>query len=184
MGRDRRASYASSHESLPSLANSLSTQTSASSSHPRRLLAVSQAYIELPAFIKPTPIKIPLDDLEYLIKKGALTLPEEPLRSELLRSHFDFVHPYMPLLNRKEFLRSVTSDDGSKGKVSLLLFQAVMFTGSAVCLHLPYGADKDLPNFLVCRYGKSSCCWISNTQSCSESVLHKGQGMCNLSAIT
>lgn len=138
MGRDRRASYASSHESLPSLANSLSTQTSASSSHPRRLFTISQACIELPAFIKPTPIKIPLDDLEYLVKKGALTLPEEPLRSELLRSHFDFVHPYMPLLNRKEFLGSATSDDGSKGKISLLLFQAVMFTGSAVCLHLPF----------------------------------------------
>lgn len=72
------------------------------------------------------------------MKKGALTLPEEPLRSELLRSHFDFVHPYMPLLNRKEFLGSATSDDGSKGKISLLLFQAVMFTGSAVCLHLPF----------------------------------------------
>ncbi|KAG0127516.1 putative fungal specific transcription factor [Tuber indicum] len=131
MGRDRRASYASSHESLPSLANSLSTQTSSSSSHPRRLFTIPQACIELPAFVKPTPIKIPLDDLEYLTKKGALTLPEEPLRSELLRSHFDFVHPYMPLLNRKDFLRSVTSDDGSKGKISLLLFQAVMFAGSA-----------------------------------------------------
>ncbi|CUS08759.1 unnamed protein product [Tuber aestivum] len=131
MVRDRRASYASSHESLPSLANSLSTHTSASSSHPRKLLTTSQACNELPAFIKPTPIKIPLDDLDYLAKKGALTLPEEPLRSELLRSHFDFVHPYMPLLNRKEFLRSVTSDDGSKGRISLLLFQAVMFAGSA-----------------------------------------------------
>ncbi|PWW72512.1 hypothetical protein C7212DRAFT_302062 [Tuber magnatum] len=131
MGRDRRASYASSHESLPSLANSPSTQTSASSSHPRRMPTVSQACNELPVFIKPTPIKIPLDDLDYLAKKGALTLPEEPLRSELLRSHFDFVHPYMPLLNRKEFLGSVTSGDGSKGRISLLLFQAVMFTGSA-----------------------------------------------------
>ncbi|RPB00218.1 hypothetical protein L873DRAFT_1737164 [Choiromyces venosus 120613-1] len=131
MGRDRRASYASSHESLPSLTNSLSTQTSTSSSHPRRLSTISQARVELPPFIKPTPVKIPLDDLEYLTKKGALTLPEEPLRSELLRGHFDFVHPYMPLLNRKEFLKSVTSDDGSQGKISLLLFQAVMFTGSA-----------------------------------------------------
>lgn len=51
-----------------------------------------------------------------------------------MKSHFDFVHPYMPLLNRREFLDIVTCEDGSKGKVSLLLFQAVMFTGSAVCV--------------------------------------------------
>lgn len=91
----------------------------------------------LPEFIKPTPTRIPPEDLEYLAKKGALTLPSEPLRSELLNSHFNFVHPYMPLLNKKEFLDSVTSEDESKGKTSLLLFQAVMFSGSAVCLIPP-----------------------------------------------
>ncbi|KAH8149826.1 uncharacterized protein LAJ45_05978 [Morchella importuna] len=126
--RERRASYASSHGSVPSLTNSLSTQTSMTSTGPHRVLRSPGA---IPPFIKPTPTRIPPEDLEYLTKKGALTLPAEPLRSELLKSHFDFVHPYMPLLNRREFLDIVTSEDGSKGKVSLLLFQAVMFTGSA-----------------------------------------------------
>ena len=142
MSRVRRASYDSSHESLSSLTNSLSTQTtspSSSSSHPRRMSTVSQNHVELPGFIKPSSTKMPTEDLEYLAMKGALMLPEEPLRSELLRSHFDFVHPYMPLLNRREFLRSVASGDGSAGKISLLLFQAVMFTGSAVCPVPPKG---------------------------------------------
>lgn len=138
--RERRASYASSHGSVPSLTNSLSTQTSMTSTGPHRVLRSPGA---VPPFIKPTPTRIPPEDLEYLTKKGALALPAEPLRSELLKSHFDFVHPYMPLLNRREFLDIVTSEDGSKGKVSLLLFQAVMFTGSAVCssqqLPIPIG---------------------------------------------
>lgn len=98
-------------------------------SHPSKPLGIGL----LPEFIKPTPTRIPPEDLEYLATKGALTLPSEPLRSELLNSHFNFAHPYMPLLNKNEFLDIVTSEDGSRGKVSLLLFQAVMFTGSAVC---------------------------------------------------
>lgn len=136
--RERRASYASSHGSVPSLTNSFSTQTSMTSTAPHR---VSRPPLQsgagvLPAFVKPTPVRIPAEDIEYLTKRGALTLPSEPLRSELLNSHFNFVHPFMPLLNRREFLDIVTCEDGSKGKVSLLLLQAVMFTGSAVCFPL------------------------------------------------
>lgn len=137
--RERRASYASSHGSVPSLTNSFSTRTSMTSTAPHR---VSRTQFRsgsgaLPAFVKPTPLRIPAEDIEYLTARGALTLPSEPLRSELLKSHFNFVHPFMPLLNRAEFLDIVTCEDGSKGKVSLLLFQAVMFTGSAVCFPPP-----------------------------------------------
>jgi hypothetical protein len=73
-----------------------------------------------------------VEDLEYLWKKGALSLPEEPLRSSLLEAHFNYVHPYMPLLDRKQFLAIVNNEDGSKGRTGLLLFQAIMFSGSAV----------------------------------------------------
>lgn len=115
---------------MPSLTNSLSTSSSTSSSYPHK--PTSAPSYELPAFIKPTPTRIPVEDLEYLLRKGALTLPEEPLRSSLLNAHFDLVHPYMPLLDREQFLGIVNTEDGSKGKVGLLLFQAVMFSGSAV----------------------------------------------------
>lgn len=135
--RERRASYASSHGSVPSLTNSFSTRTSMSSTAPHRVSRPPLQSGVLPAFVKPTPARIPAEDLEYLTKRGALTLPSEPLRSELLNSHFNFVHPFMPLLNRREFLDIVTCEDGSKGKVSLLLLQAVMFTGSAVCFVPP-----------------------------------------------
>lgn len=86
---------------------------------------------QLPRFIKPLPAKIGPDEISYLEKKGALTVPKGTLRSEMLRAYVEFVHPYMPLLDLHDFLTVIDRSDGSKGKVSLILFQAVMFAGSA-----------------------------------------------------
>jgi hypothetical protein len=86
---------------------------------------------DLPRFIKPLPAKIGPDEISYLERKGALTVPRGTLRSEMLRAYVEFVHPYMPLLDLHDFLSMIDSADGSKGKVSLILFQAVMFAGSA-----------------------------------------------------
>ncbi|UPX11112.1 uncharacterized protein EKO05_0001735 [Ascochyta rabiei] len=85
----------------------------------------------LPRFIKPLPNKIGPEEISYLEKKGALTVPKGTLRSEMLRVYIEFVHPYMPLLDLHDFLTIIDRSDGSKGKVSLILFQAVMFAGSA-----------------------------------------------------
>lgn len=86
---------------------------------------------DLPLFIKPLPSKIGPDEVAYLEKKGALTVPTGTLRSEMLRAYIEFVHPYMPLLELRDFLMTIDQADGSLGKVSLILFQAVMFAGSA-----------------------------------------------------
>jgi hypothetical protein len=86
---------------------------------------------ELPRFIKPLPAKIGPEEISYLEKKGALTVPRGTLRSEMLRAYVEFVHPYMPLLDLHDFLSVIDKSDGSNGKVSLILFQAVMFAGSA-----------------------------------------------------
>ncbi|KAF1911858.1 fungal-specific transcription factor domain-containing protein [Ampelomyces quisqualis] len=86
---------------------------------------------DLPRFIKPLPSKIGPEEISYLEKKGALTVPKGPLRSEMLRAYVEFVHPYMPLLDLHDFLTVIDKQDGSNGKVSLILFQAVMFAGSA-----------------------------------------------------
>ncbi|GME31226.1 hypothetical protein GTA08_BOTSDO05317 [Neofusicoccum parvum] len=85
----------------------------------------------LPAYIKPLPPRIGPDEIAYLEKKGALTIPATDLKTELLRAYVEFVHPYMPLLDLHEFLRIIDCNDGSRGKMSLILFQAVMFAGSA-----------------------------------------------------
>lgn len=85
----------------------------------------------LPLFIKPLPPRIGPDEVAYLEKKGALTLPDPGFRNELLRSYVEFVHPYMPLLDLQDFVSIVDQTDESAGRISLILFQAVMFAGSA-----------------------------------------------------
>ncbi|ROW06021.1 hypothetical protein VMCG_04632 [Cytospora schulzeri] len=85
----------------------------------------------LPKFVNPLPAKIGPDEVSYLHCKGALSLPELRLQRQLLQAYIEFVHPYMPLLELHDFLNRVNSRDGRNGRVSLLLYQAVMFAASA-----------------------------------------------------
>jgi len=89
------------------------------------------ATANLPYFIKPLPARIGPDEIDFLEKKGALTVPSIGLRNELLRAYIEFVHPYMPLLELYDFVMIVESGSGVLGRISLILFQAVMFAGSA-----------------------------------------------------
>lgn len=74
---------------------------------------------------------MPAEDIMHLWKKGATIIPEFSFRNELISSYIEFVHPYMPLLDLHDFLRIVNKGTGEDGRVSLLLFQAVMFAGVA-----------------------------------------------------
>lgn len=85
----------------------------------------------LPAYLKPLPARIGADEVMYLSRKGALAIPPLPLRNALLRCFIEFVHPYMPLLDIQDLIDSVDRNDGT-GQVSLLLFQAIMFSGIAM----------------------------------------------------
>ena len=84
----------------------------------------------LPHYIKPLPSKLAPEDLVYLEKKGALSIPATPLRDELLRNFVEFVHPCLPLLNVHDLVATIDRNDGSR-PVSLLLFQAIMFSAMA-----------------------------------------------------
>lgn len=85
----------------------------------------------LPGYIKPLPHRMNADDIHYLWKKGALSIPATTFRNELIRCYVEYVHPYMPLIDLNEFLQIVDDGHGHSGKLSLLLFQAVMFAGTA-----------------------------------------------------
>jgi hypothetical protein len=85
----------------------------------------------LPDYIKPLPQRMTSVDIDYLFAKGALSLPDTPVRNALLRAYLEFVHPYMPLIEIHDFLQIVEDGTGESGKISLLLFQAVMFAGTA-----------------------------------------------------
>ncbi|CAK7208037.1 hypothetical protein SEUCBS139899_010871 [Sporothrix eucalyptigena] len=87
----------------------------------------------LPSFIAPFRNKIPAEDRAFLARKGALTVPEPELRVAILRGYIFSVHPFMPMLDIKPFVQAVLSTDAdppaSDRRISLLLFQAVMFAG-------------------------------------------------------
>ncbi|KAL4878271.1 fungal-specific transcription factor domain-containing protein [Aspergillus karnatakaensis] len=85
---------------------------------------------EEPRFLKPLPSRISSEDLEFLRFRGALTIPENGLRTELLRCYINWVHSFLPVLDLQNFLRCVAENDPD-GNVSLLLFQAVMFVATA-----------------------------------------------------
>ncbi|KAJ5496636.1 fungal-specific transcription factor domain-containing protein [Penicillium fimorum] len=68
--------------------------------------------------------------MEYLVGKGVFNVPDMALRNELLVTFVRNVHPYMPLLDISPFVEAIESN-GKRGKVSLLLFHAVMFSSSA-----------------------------------------------------
>lgn len=94
------------------------------------LLAPSGQSNQLPNYIRRLPQRLQAEDLNYLQAKGALTIPDRALRDELLKAYIHYVHPYMPLLDLEEFLQILARNDGTH-HVSLLLFQAVMFAGTA-----------------------------------------------------
>lgn len=84
----------------------------------------------LPANIRPIPARIATDDLEFLHKKGAFTIPDTNLRNQLLHAYVQFVHPFLPIIDLEDFLTSIERNQPTN-TISLFLFQAVMFAGAA-----------------------------------------------------
>jgi hypothetical protein len=80
-------------------------------------------------YIKPLSEDLKPEDIEYLAKKGALTIPDDEFQRELIRTYLQYIHPLMPVLDLMAFLNPVTRRDGSV--VSLLIFQAVTFASVA-----------------------------------------------------
>ncbi|KIW15162.1 hypothetical protein PV08_05207 [Exophiala spinifera] len=83
----------------------------------------------LPDYIKPLPVSLDSDDIEYLQKKGAFTLPDRPLMEECLRCYALYIHPLYPTVNVIE-IQSILNDDKDGEAISLLLLQSLIFAGS------------------------------------------------------
>jgi hypothetical protein len=95
----------------------------------RLLTPVTPSY-SLPLYIKPLPSRLGQDEIMFMERKGALTIPPTPLRDALLKEYAEFVNPYFPLLNFREIVQTIDRSDGSQ-TISLLVFQAIMFAGVA-----------------------------------------------------
>ncbi|KAG9234538.1 fungal-specific transcription factor domain-containing protein [Amylocarpus encephaloides] len=94
----------------------------------------------LPPIFTPFPRHLDSADFQYLYSRDALTVPSEKLQIPLLKAYVNHVHGNIPILDVEEFLSVVKYGCGSsdlhrgdlqeqtwRGKISFLLFQAVMF---------------------------------------------------------
>ncbi|KAJ5811670.1 hypothetical protein N7474_007971, partial [Penicillium riverlandense] len=85
---------------------------------------------DLPCYIKSPSAHLEESDMQYLAIKGALEIPEPPVRDRLLESYAVYVHSFSPIVNLDEILQIIHGIYRRK-RVSLPLFQAIMFSGAA-----------------------------------------------------
>ncbi|KIY04065.1 uncharacterized protein Z520_00757 [Fonsecaea multimorphosa CBS 102226] len=107
--------------------NSLSDQFGPTS--PKELPCGEVPQVILPHYLRPIPQHISNEDLAYLKRKGAFDIPATIQRNELLRCYIQYVHPLLPIIDLRDFLRSIDRNDPSD-TISLMLLQAVMFAGT------------------------------------------------------
>lgn len=74
-------------------------------------------------------------DVSYLELQGCLRVPKKTILDEYVKQYFLHVHPIMPLVNEGSFWEiygSTPVEDSRSEKVSLLVFQAMLFAACAV----------------------------------------------------
>ena len=75
--------------------------------------------------------QMPVNDLEYLIQKKALSLPCSHIRDELFANFLRYVYPLTPFLDIDDFYtRNLDGESMRPGDGSLLLTQAILYAGS------------------------------------------------------
>lgn len=84
----------------------------------------------LSPIFSPLPTTLSVEDIHYLKKKDALSIPRRQLQGKLFDSYASCVHPHMPFLKLRHFADVINQQEIEK-RVSLLLFQAVMLAGCA-----------------------------------------------------
>jgi len=122
------------HASTPPKSTAVPVSPAPNASIPARALPrfVSQTSqsVHFPAYVRGARLGYDAEDLKFLAARGALTTPETGLRDELIRAFVLYVHPDMPVLDLQDFFDILDQDHGPN-QYSLILFQAVMFAGSA-----------------------------------------------------
>ena len=88
---------------------------------------------------------LPTEDVEYLISKRCLHFPRKDVLDKFVGQYFAMVHPFVPLLDEAEFWR-IYNGSGTK-KVSLLVFQAILF--SACCVRVSSQNENPCKDALI-----------------------------------
>ncbi len=91
-----------------------------------------KAVYGLPEYIQDVNEHVGVHDTEILWKCGAFDVPSPPLRSALIEAFIEFVYPTMPVVDLKNLILATSLSMESEGpKISILLFQAIMFSAVA-----------------------------------------------------
>ncbi|KAL4747225.1 hypothetical protein BDW72DRAFT_209735 [Aspergillus terricola var. indicus] len=104
------------------------SSTSNSSSFPGHVSFADYPFLELR-----TLTTLDRADLAFLAAKGCLSVPAESLLDEFIRQYFLQVHPSSPVVDEAEFWHIYKNSHAAAGtgkKMSLFVFQAVIFAGS------------------------------------------------------
>lgn len=103
---------------------------------------------ELPPYISTTRHIFDVEEVAYLKSRGALSVPLPDLRDQLLLAFLLYVHPFLPVVDFQDVCDAVEGQPGCQ--MSLLLFQAIMFAGTAF-VDLQLLLDAGFENRLAAR---------------------------------
>lgn len=91
----------------------------------------------LPSYLKQPSASLQQEDIDFLVRKGALDVPDPRFVQECFKAYIRHVHPHLPFLDLDHFSSIIFASDPERQnanpsgeKVSLLLYQAVMFSGT------------------------------------------------------
>ncbi|OAL25836.1 hypothetical protein AYO20_10298 [Fonsecaea nubica] len=71
-------------------------------------------------------------DIDYLVKKGVFDLPLPRYLDALIKTYFDHVYPFAPVINRAEFIRRYQSGDCSLFLLRVILTPASLYAPADV----------------------------------------------------
>lgn len=86
--------------------------------------------VNLPSYVKAVRHGFDTDNMAFLASRGALTVPGDDIRDDLIRSFVLYVHPYIPVFNLQDFFNSIDQMENCN-PLSLLVLQAVLYSGCA-----------------------------------------------------
>lgn len=80
---------------------------------------------------------VPPEDIAFLSSKGCRIFPDEDATDEFVRQYFKRIHPSVPVVDEAEFWRIYQDGSGPGKKLSLFVFQAILFASCPVS-HAPW----------------------------------------------
>jgi hypothetical protein len=89
------------------------------------------------------------DHVEFLRRKGCLSLPSKSISHELVSSYFQHVHPFVPVIDAPQFLQDF--DDFERLRTNLLVLWSVFFAAASVCNQADPPSFDKLTISKVCR---------------------------------